>query len=82
MCEPKSAGLQPIRDKLPQLKGANLRSRQDGGPNGRDKWRVDPTELTMEHSYVLPIQSGQFPPSYQQQASNRESALDDRTRAP
>jgi len=37
MCEPKSAGLPPIRDKLPQLEGANLRSRQDGGTNGRDR---------------------------------------------
>jgi len=37
-----------IRDKLPQLKGANLRSRQDEGYNGRDRWRVDPTELTMQ----------------------------------
>jgi len=37
MCEPKSAGLPPIRDKLPQLEGANLRSPQDGGTNGRDR---------------------------------------------
>jgi len=34
LCEPKSAGLQPIRHILPQLRGMNLRSRQDGGPNG------------------------------------------------
>jgi len=57
MCEPKFAGLQLIRDKLPQLKSANLRSRQDGGPNGRDRWRVDPSELTMDqviHKYCRP----------------------------
>jgi len=48
LCEPKSAGLQPIRDKLPQLNVVNLRSRQVGGPNGRDRWMVDPTELTMQ----------------------------------
>jgi len=57
MCEPKSASLQLIRDRLPQLKGANLRSRQDGGPNGRDRWRADPSELTMEqviHRYCRP----------------------------
>jgi len=34
LCEPKSAGLQPIRDTLPQFKGVNLGSRQDGSPNG------------------------------------------------
>jgi len=47
LCEPKSASLQPIRDILPQLRGVNPRSRQYGGPNGRDRWMVDPTELTM-----------------------------------
>jgi len=48
LCESKSAGLQLIRDKLPQLKGVNLRSRQHGGPNGRDRWMVDLTELSMQ----------------------------------
>jgi len=48
LCESKSAGLQLIRDTLPLLKGVNLRRRQDGGPNGRDRWMVDPTELTMQ----------------------------------